>query len=479
MDKYKNNIKISLTILIIMFFLLAGYMGYALFFYGDRWFSSPYNTRVRMSGAQPQIIAGDILDRKNTVLATTKNGNYTDPKTGEAKQGYYREYNSKCRYASHVVGFHNEYGRAGAEAFHIKYLMGYNNNIFERIYQKAFLSQERGNDIMLTIDIQLQQYISELLGNRKGSVVLLNPKTGEILAMVSKPSFDPNNVSNVDGDTLIDRSIQGLYPPGSILKVVTAASALEHIEDIDSWTYNCTGSLDIDGKKISCYDGKAHEEVDLASAMIYSCNGAFAQLGNQIGWKELLETGKKFGFNKNFLFSDIMVYDSSLNIDKTTSKEELGWTAIGQAETLVAPFHMAMVAAAVANDGVIMEPKLLYSVVGRNGRAQKGVEPKVFSEAMTKESARVIKEMMVRVVSEGTGRSANVGGVSIGGKTGTAEVKSTKESQTLPHAWFIGFAPTEDPTLAIAVVVENSGTGGRVAAPIAGKVLRRAHELGY
>ena len=217
--------------------------------------------------------------------------------------------------------------------------------------------------------------------------------------------------------------------------------------------------------KISCYDGKAHEEVDLASAMIYSCNGAFAQLGNQIGWKELLETGKKFGFNKNFLFSDIMVYDSSLNIDKTTSKEELGWTAIGQAETLVTPFHMAMVAAAVANDGVIMEPKLLYSVVGRNGRAQKGVEPKVFSEAMTKESARVIKEMMVRVVSEGTGRSANVGGVSIGGKTGTAEVKSTTESQTLPHAWFIGFAPTEDPTLAIAVVVENSGTGGRVAAP--------------
>lgn len=479
MDKYKHNIKISLTILIIMFFLLAGYMGYALFFYGDRWFSSPYNTRVGMNGAQPEIIAGDILDRNNTVLATTKKGSYTDPKTGESKQGYYRAYSSKCKYASHVVGFHNEYGRAGAEAFHIKYLMGYNNNIFERIYQKAFLSQERGNDIVLTIDIQLQEYISELLGNRKGSVVILNPKTGEILAMISKPSFDPNNISDADGDIFVDRSIQGLYPPGSIFKVITVASALEHLEDMDNWRYNCTGSLDIEGEKISCYNEKAHGELDIASSMVYSCNGAFAQLGNQVGWEGLLETAKRFGFNKNFLFSDIMIYDSKLNIDKNTSKAELGWTSIGQGETLVTPFHMAMVASAVANDGVIMEPKLIYSVVGRSGRIQKSIEPSIFSTAMTSENARVIKDMMVRVVSEGTGSSANVGRISIGGKTGTAEVKATKESESLPHAWFIGFAPVEDPTLAIAVVVENSGTGGKVAAPIAGKALKRAHDLGY
>lgn len=479
MDRFKNNIKIALTVLVIMFFLLAGYMGYALFFYGDRWFSSPYNTRVRMSSDQPKIIAGDMMDRNKVLLATTKEGSYKDSKTGEVKHGYYREYSKNTQYAAHVVGYHNEYGRAGAEALYVKYLMGYNNNIFERIYQKAFLPQERGNDVILTIDMQLEEYISSLLGNRKGSVVLLNPKTGEILAMVSMPSFDPNNVSNLEGDNLVDRSTQGLYPPGSIFKVVTAASVLEYMEDVQNWTYNCAGIQAVGDEDISCYNGESHGEVDLTGAMIYSCNGAFAMLGNEVGWKGLLEKSEKFGFNKNFLFSDIMIYDSKLNIDKNTSAAELGWTAIGQGKTLVTPFHMAMVASAVANDGVMMEPKLLKSVIGRRGSVQKEMEPKVYSNVMTEEVARTLKEMMIRVVNEGTGRGASVEGLTIGGKTGTAEVKSTKESEISPHAWFIGFAPAEDPTLAIAVLVENSGTGGRVAAPIAGKILRRARELGY
>lgn len=479
MHRYKNNIKIALSVLMIMFLLLAGYMGYALFFYGDRWFSSPYNTRVKMSSAQPKIVAGDILDRNNVLLATTKEGTYKDSKTGETKQGYYRQYSDKTRYAAHVVGFHSENGRSGAEAFHIKYLMGYNNHIFERIYQKAFLPRERGNNIVLTIDIRLEEYISNLLGNNKGSVVLMNPKTGEILATVSSPSFNPNNMSGVETDDLIDRSVQGLYPPGSIFKVVTAASALENVEGIGDWNFDCTGNLAIGDKEISCYGGKPHGELDLARAMILSCNGAFAELGNKIGWQALLETGQKFGFNKNFLFADLKINDSKLNLSKGISDLDLGWTAIGQGKTLVTPMHMAMIASSIANDGVMMEPKLLYSVVGRGGSIQKQMEPRPYLTTMTVEDARFMQGIMARVVSEGTGRSANVGGVSVAGKTGTAEVKPTKESAIAPHAWFIGFAPVEDPTLAIAVIVENSGTGGKVAAPIAGKVLRRAKELGY
>lgn len=479
MDRYKNNIKIALSVLLIMFLLLAGYMGYALFFYGDRWFSSPYNTRVRMSSAQPKTIIGDILDRNNVLLATTKEGAYKDPKTGESKQGYYRQYDDRTRYAAHVVGFHNENGRSGAEAFHIKYLMGYNNHIFERIYQKAFLPKERGNNIVLTIDIQLEEYISKLLGNSKGSVVLMNPKTGEILGMVSSPSFNPNNMSGVETDNLIDRSVQGLYPPGSIFKVITAASALDSVENIDSWKFNCTGSLIVGDKEVSCYGGQAHGELDLAGALIYSCNGAFAELGNKIGWQSLLAMGEKFGFNKNFLFADLKINDSKLNLNKSTSAIDIAWTSVGQGTTLVTPMHMAMVASAVANDGVMMEPKLLYSVVGRRGSVQKELEPKPYLTVMEPEDAKYIQKIMARVVSEGTGRTANVGGVSIAGKTGTAEVKPTKESTVSPHSWFIGFAPVEDPTLAIAVVVENSGTGGKVAAPIAGKVLNRAKQLGY
>lgn len=479
MDRYKNNMKIALSILIVMFFLLAGYMGYALFFYGNRWFSSPYNTRVRMSSAQPRIIVGDILDRNNVILATTKEGTYTDSRTGESKEGYYRQYDDRARYAAHVVGYHSERGRSGAEAFHIKYLMGYNNNIFERIYQKAFLSKEQGNNIALTIDIRLEEYISKLLGDRKGSVVLMNPKTGEILGMVSSPSFNPNNMSNLETDNLIDRSVQGLYPPGSIFKIITAKGALDNIEDIDSWSYNCTGSLKIGDREVSCYGGEAHGEVDLTKAFIYSCNGAFAELAGEIGWKKLLSAGEKFGFNKNFLFGDIKINDSKLNINKSISDIDLAWTSVGQGTTLVTPMHMAMMVSAIANDGIMMEPKLLYNVIGRRGSVQRELEPKQYLKTMEPEDAKYMQGIMEGVVKEGTGRGAGVGGISIGGKTGTAEVKSTKDSTISPHAWFVGFAPIENPSLAIAVIVENSGTGGKVAAPMAGQILKRAQELGY
>ena len=469
-ENYKKNIKTALIIFLIMLFLLGGYMGYALFFYGERWFSSPYNTRVRIHSQEPKIILGDILDRNDTLLVTTKE---------DSTRGYFRQYSNQSHYGAHVIGFHTESGRSGAEAHYVKYLMGYNNNIFERIYQKAFLSQERGNNIVLTIDIQLSEYIASLLGGSKGSVVLMNPKTGEILSMVSSPSFDPNNMKDIKTDNLLNRSVQGLYPPGSIFKTVVLADALESIDDIDTWTFNCIGSLDVQGKKISCYGGQAHGELDISNAMIHSCNGAFAQLGINMGWQSILKKSGEFGFNKDFLLEDLRVEMSRLNLNKASTDIDIGWTSVGQGTTLVTPMHMAMMISSIANDGIMMEPKLLHSVIGRRGRVLKELEPKKFLKVLEPEDAVSIKQIMTRVVTEGTGRASNVGGLSVAGKTGTAEVKSEKDPNAHPHAWFIGFAPAENPTLAIAVIVENSGTGGKVAAPIAGKILHRARELGY
>jgi peptidoglycan glycosyltransferase len=395
-----------------------------------------------------------------------------------------RVYSDKASSAAHVVGFHNhKYGRIGVEAFHIYYLMGYNNNIFERIYQKAFLPQERGNDIMLTIDIRLQEYINSIMSKqkKKGSIVLLNPVTGEVLAMVSYPNFNPNSMDDVPEGNFVNRATQGLYPPGSTFKLVTAASALDSIEDIQKRNFDCTGFTIIDNEKIPCYHGKPHGELGIKQAIAVSCNTVFAQLGTEIGWKRVLKTARDFGFNDDFLFSDIKVNASNLPLTYKTKGKELAWTAIGQGKVLVTPLHAAMIAASIANDGIMMEPKLMYKVVGRNGRIQKQIESNIYRKSTTIENAELLKSMMEASVSQGTGREAKSKIVTIAGKTGTAEVGSS-QTEKKNHAWFIGFAPTDNPTLAVAVLLEDVGegkTGGSQAAPVARKVIEKAIELGY
>ena len=170
MKKIRRNIRTGFFILLGLFLFLLGYFCYGILFYGDRWFANSYNVRVRLNQVEPDIIPGDILDRKGTVLATTAKKTIKG-ENGEELEYYYRTYHKDARATAHVVGFHNpQYGRLGAEAFHIRYLMGYNNNFLERIYQKAFLPRENGNNIQLTVDLDLQRYISEKLGNRKGKI---------------------------------------------------------------------------------------------------------------------------------------------------------------------------------------------------------------------------------------------------------------------------------------------------------------------
>jgi peptidoglycan glycosyltransferase len=201
----------------------------------------------------------------------------------------------------------------------------------------------------------------------------------------------------------------------------------------------------------------------------------------KLGWKNLLKIGGRFGFNDDFLFSDIKIKPSSIPINYRTSKQELAWTAVGQGKLLVTPLHMAMVAAAVANEGIMMEPKLLYKVIGRNGNVQKQLEPNVYRNALSPENAQALKHMMEKVVSEGTGKQARSDRIVIAGKTGTAE-QGLRDASNINLAWFIGFAPSEAPRLAIAVLLEDVGegeTGGTQAAPLAKRIIEKAVELGY
>ena len=463
----KRNIRRALIILLALFIILTAYFYYNLSLYSERWFSNPNNTRVRVDMINPEIIPGSIMDRNQNVLVDTK----TSTKGGTTT--YYRDYHKNSKYAAHVVGS-KQFG-IGGEALYIRYLLGYDNNLFERIYQKAFLDQELGNNVILTIDMDLQKYISESMGKSKGSVVVMNPQTGEILAMVSQPSFNPSAVNEEPEDeSLVNRATYGMYPPGSIMKIVTAAAALEAKEDVDNYTLECKGKTDIGGVPITCYGEKAHGEVNLSKAMEVSCNAYFAQLAHDIGWKQLKKTGEAFGFNEDFLFSDIRMSKSQLPISRRTSLEELLWSSVGQGKVSVTPIHMAMLASTIANGGIMQEPRLIYGIQHRTGRIQLQSSSKL-ATPISAEIAEAIGDMMINVVENGTGSKAKSKDMLVAGKTGTAEVASDQS----PHSWFIGFAPADNPTLAIAVILENAGTGSGNAAPLAGKILREASKLGY
>lgn len=464
-------------VLLGMYVVLGAYFAYGQLFYGNRWFARSSNPRSHFVTEDPSVVPGDILDRSGEKLAYSVTETYQDD-SGQTHLHLTRDYHPDIRSASHAVGFQDpDKGQAGAEAFYSRYLLGYNNNILESIYQKVFLHQEVGNDIQLTIDLALQKDVTRIMGGRTGSVVILDAATGAVYAMVSLPNFDPLDVGGVSGDDLVNRATEGLYAPGSVMKIVTAASALENIPDIGARTWDCTGTVDVDDQTIPCYGTHAHGTVDLSQAFALSCNTTFSKIGDELTWGALRDTARDFGFEYPFLFSDMQLTESQLPQEDDLPPDRLAWTAIGQDDVLVSPMHMAMIAACVANGGVMMEPRMLMTVYNRNDRMIRQPGSRRFREVMTPEIAAQLKEMMALVVKNGTGTRAAAEGLTVCGKTGTAEKRV--DGKPANNAWFVGFVEKGEKALAIAVVIEDAEpgeTGGGVAAPKAGEMLQSAFE---
>ena len=473
----RKRLGLVAMVLLGMYLVLGAYFAYGQLFYGNRWFARSSNPRSHFVTEDPSVVPGDILDRTGEKLAYSLTETYQDA-DGTDHLHLQRDYNPDIRAASHVVGFQDpDKGQAGAEAFYSRYLLGYNNNILESIYQKVFLHQEVGNDIQLTIDLGLQKDVTRSMGGRTGSAVILDAATGEVYAMVSLPNFNPQDVGNVSGDDLVNRATEGLYAPGSVMKIVTAASALENIPDIGSRSWDCTGTVDVDDQTIPCYGTHAHGAVDLTEAFALSCNTTFSKIGDELGWDALRDTARDFGFAYPFLFSDMQLTESQLPQADTLPDDRLAWTAIGQDDVLTSPMHMAMIAACVANGGVMMEPRMLMTVYNRNDRMIRKPGSRRFREVISPETASELKDMMGQVVSSGTGTRAAVEGLKVYGKTGTAEKRV--DGQPGNNAWFVGFTEKGEKTLAVAVVIEDAGpgeTGGGVAAPKAGEMLASAFE---
>lgn len=463
----KHNIRVVLCATLALFAVLGGYLLYATYSYGGRWFTTPYNTRLR--NAKNSVIPGDITDRNGTVLVTT----------GADGQREYPVGDETRRAVSHVIGDTQGDVPTGAETFLAADLLGFNASLTDRIAQ-LFAEKRRGSDVQLTIDAALQTFAAQQFPEGKyGAVTVINYKTGEVLSLYSNPEYDaahPEQFKDANNGVLINRATQGRYAPGSVFKIVTLACALENIPDVQSRTFTCTGSMDVtDEMKLTDTGGEGHGTVTLQQAFAQSCNIAFGQLALELGQEKLRETAEKMGFNGNFLFEDLIVYES-LFPKSIEDKGELAWTGVGQGRLTAVPLHLCMIAGSVANGGWMAEPQLKLSVKDSAGGVRNSLNTKNYLQTMQPETAQVIQSYMLGTVTEGTASRAAVEGHSIAGKTGTAQVNSSGGKYD-PHSWFVGYCAEEEHPYAVAVVVENGGSGGRAAAELAGKVLQKAIEI--
>ena len=303
----------------------------------------------------------------------------------------------------------------------------------------------------------------------------MNYKTGELLAMVSLPEFDPENITeevkNSASSPFWNRATQAVYPPGSTFKTVTTAAALENIDGVEEISFTCDKKLlDFGEHMIGDYQGESHGVITLKTAFMESCNKMYATIAMNVGAKAMLKTAEGFGFNDNFLFRDLVVENSSYP-QSFSDDYELAASGFGQASVSATPMHLCMIAAAVANDGVMMEPRLLKQVVSYAGVQRLSYTSNVYRTALTAETAAKLKSYMRSVVTGGTGSRAAVSGMTICGKTGTAD--STADGQAITYGWFIGFNDDDSLPFAVAVLVEDideNTSGGTTAAPIAGQI---------
>ncbi|MDD4334375.1 MAG: penicillin-binding transpeptidase domain-containing protein [Desulfotomaculaceae bacterium] len=462
-----QNIKKLGILIICLLAVLVFYLSYLNVVKGPVLAVNPHNRRLQEY--ESQIRRGTIYDSNGIVLAATDF-------SGEKNKRVY----PRGRETAHLLGYISErYGRDGLESACDRYLLGLEGADRTRNYINKLLGREQlGGDITLTIDSDLQGLALNMLAGRRGAVVLLDPETGAVRVLVSNPGYDPNKLGEIwprlsqDEDApLLNRAVQGAYPPGSTFKIVTAAGALAAKPDAARETFNCRGFLEVDGYRLD--DTAVHGRIDIKKAIAVSCNTTFAQLGLDQGAQNFVRTVKAFGIDRDPGIG-IPVRPGSMATPEAFIPTELAASAIGQGELLVSPLHMALAAAAIANSGDLMNPYLIETVKDSTGQVLRQEEARHWLNVTTPQICGIIKDGMVDAVRSGTAAAARVAGVQVAGKTGSAQ-----NPHGQAHAWFIGFAPAERPRLAVAVLVENAGSGGTVAAPIAGQLLSAALNKGY
>ena len=395
-----------------------------------------------------------------------------------------------------VTGYYSlRYGTSGIERSENDVLAGTADELFYRNLSSLLTGEQpTGASVTLTLEPKVQQAAWDALDGRKGAVVALDPETGAILAMVSSPSYDPNTLATHDGDAeaqawsslnadeddpLVNRATGSLYPPGSTFKLVTAAAALESGDYTADTVLDGPQELDLPqtDNTLENDEGTAcgpNDQVSLADALKISCNTAFGDLGLDLGADALQEQAEKFGFGQS-LSIPTSVATSRYPTGEDVAGPLLAYSAIGQGSDVATPLQVAMISAAIANDGVVMKPNLIADVRDSDTSVIEESSPEELGRAVSSDNAQTLQQMMELVVSDGTGTRAQIEGATVGGKTGTAQ-----HGEGLPpYAWFTSFAEKGDEKVAVAVVIEDGGStesayGGRLSAPVAKTVMEAA-----
>lgn len=445
-----------------LFLCMAGYITHYAITHRQELINNSYNGRQQMLIAQNR--RGRIYAADGNILAQT-----VEDEEGNEK----REYPYQNLF-SHVVGYASN-GRMGVEAQANYYLINSNAPLSQKAALDVSGEKYPGDDVYTTLNVELQQVASTALGIYQGAIIVTEPGTGKILAMVSKPDFNPEQISDMwdeliqdeESSVLLNRATQGLYPPGSTFKIVTALEYIkENPDTYQNYNYNCTGAITRGEDRIQCYHGTVHGQVGFERSFAKSCNTSFANMGLLLDRGRFERTLDQLLFNQELPVS-FSYNKSRVDMSEQTSDSEMMQISIGQGTTAVTPLQLNMITCAVANDGILMKPYLIDYVQNSAGTNVKTFSPSAYGNLMDSKDAAILKELMTDVVEEGTATRLKGLPYTAAGKTGSAEYGTVKGES---HAWFTGFAPAEDPQICVTIIIEGAGAGGDYAVPIAKRI---------
>lgn len=459
--KFYNRSILSLTyVFSALLFLVVGYYSYFVVVQGKSYINNSYNKRQDLLANY--IIRGKILSADQQILAQT-----ISVEDGEDVRVY--PYN---RVFSHVVG-RVDHGKTGIEQSESFSLLTSNENPISQFINTLSGKKNEGDNVVTTLNAKLQQAAYDALGDHQGAVVVLEPSTGKVLAMVSKPDYDPNTVnrdweklSTDSNSPLLNRATQGLYAPGSTFKILTTLEYIRENPNYEDYEYSCKSEDEFNQVTIHCAGGITHGTQDLEESFANSCNTSYANLGSTLDMNRFHELCTSMYFNTT-LPIDLKTSQSSFVLNANSDLVDYAQTVIGLGKTQITPLHNAMIAAMVANDGVLMKPYLVDRIESASGNVISSYQPEIVGTMISPSEAEILTEFMEEVVESGTGTKLSGMEVSVAGKTGTVEYEIGKNT----HAWFVGFAPVEKPEIAVSVIVESAGSGSKIAVPIAKKII--------
>ncbi len=444
----------------ILFVAISGYLAHYVYFDSPQVINNSYNAK-RQDILAAKTIRGKILSADGQVLAMTM------ANTDERVYPFGEVFAHAIGYASH--------GRMGVELSANMFLVSSDVSLGSKLQDDLADEKHMGNTVVTTYDARLQKIAYDAMGLYSGAVIVTEPSTGRILAMVSKPDFDPNEIGDIWDDILSDttssvllnRVTQGVYPPGSTFKILTFLEYIrENPESYRNYRFQCTGKFTDNGNTINCFHGTSHGTVDLTKSFAKSCNSSFANIGLTLDRERFKQTLDSLYFNRE-LPLDFPVKESCISDGIAENDGTMLQTVIGQGTTQMTPIQIAMITAMIANNGEMMAPYMIDHVESANGDVIKKYTPTSLGQLITEQEAEVLQEVMEAVVQDGTGTRLNSEGYRAAGKTGSAEFNDSSDS----HAWFTGYTYDTEYPLQITVIMEGAGSGGEYAVPMARRIL--------